>query len=359
MTARERFNRQMHYQSIDRCFNMEFGYWQENFEQWEIFVKNGIRNNNEADVFFAFDKIGRVSGNLWLSPAFERKVVRETESSLILINKDGLLAEVPRDESSTIPHFLESSVTTPEDWKKVKAERLEVEDSSRIVNIEKLKEHHPVNREYPLAFHAGSLIGKVRDLLTLEGLAYAWEDYPGMVEDMVETCCRMIENAADQILPHFDCDLAAGWEDICCNVGPLVSMDLFKEVLMPRYKRIGKKLKQYGIDIWYTDCDGDMRHLIPYFLEAGLNTMFPWEVNGSGHPSEMLEKYGPELRIMGGVDKMQLGKGPEAIKSYVEGLVPWVEKGGYIPFCDHRCPPNVKQEDYLYYLNLKQELFGL
>ena len=26
MTARERFNRQMHYQSVDRCFNMEFGY---------------------------------------------------------------------------------------------------------------------------------------------------------------------------------------------------------------------------------------------------------------------------------------------------------------------------------------------
>ena len=34
MTARERFNRQMHYQPVDRCFNMEFGYWQENFTQW-------------------------------------------------------------------------------------------------------------------------------------------------------------------------------------------------------------------------------------------------------------------------------------------------------------------------------------
>jgi uroporphyrinogen decarboxylase len=27
MTDRERFNRQMHYQPVDRCFNMEFGYW--------------------------------------------------------------------------------------------------------------------------------------------------------------------------------------------------------------------------------------------------------------------------------------------------------------------------------------------
>ena len=27
LTDRERFNRQMHYQSVDRSFNMEFGYW--------------------------------------------------------------------------------------------------------------------------------------------------------------------------------------------------------------------------------------------------------------------------------------------------------------------------------------------
>ena len=29
MTDRERFNRQMHFQSVDRSFNMEFGYWEE------------------------------------------------------------------------------------------------------------------------------------------------------------------------------------------------------------------------------------------------------------------------------------------------------------------------------------------
>jgi hypothetical protein len=38
MTDRERFNRQMHYQPVDRCFNMEFGYWDENFTEWPLFV---------------------------------------------------------------------------------------------------------------------------------------------------------------------------------------------------------------------------------------------------------------------------------------------------------------------------------
>ena len=50
---------------------------------------------------------------------------------------------------------------------------------------------------------------------------------------------------------------------------------------------------------------------------------------------------------------------PAEIKAYMESLAPLVERGGFIPFCDHRCPPNVKPADYLYYLDLKEEMFGL
>ena len=62
---------------------------------------------------------------------------------------------------------------------------------------------------------------------------------------------------------------------------------------------------------------------------------------------------------MGGVDKIALIKGREETKKYLESLVPYVERGGFIPFVDHRCPPDVKEEDYLYYLDLKEEMFGL
>lgn len=68
MTDRERFNNQMHYRPVDRCFNMEFGYWDENFREWSIFVENGIKNNYEADIFFNFDRFEVVSGNIWMSP---------------------------------------------------------------------------------------------------------------------------------------------------------------------------------------------------------------------------------------------------------------------------------------------------
>lgn len=359
MTARERFHRQMHYERIDRCFNMEFGYWDENFTQWPLFLDHGVKNNTEADLFFNFDKIKVIGGKTWMNPPFESKVVEIRADSKVLINGDGLLAEVPLDGHDTIPHYLKASIVTPEDWAKCKAERFRRDDPARIVDIQALKREHPDDRDYPLGVWCGSMIGKIRDMLTFEGLAYACYDYPEMVEDMVETCCRMVEDSLDRLLPHFQFDYACGWEDICFKNGPIVTVEFFRDVVMPRYKRIRKKLDAYGIDIWYTDCDGDVRPILPYFLEGGINCLFPFEVMGCSHPGELLDRYPGQLRIMGGFDKIQLGAGREAIKRYMESLAPYVERGGYIPFCDHRCPPNVSPDDYLYYLELKQSMFGL
>lgn len=359
MTDRERFNKQMNYQAVDRCVNMEFGYWDENFQQWPLFKDNGIKNNWDAHFFLGFDGYRACGTRLWMIPPFEHKVIKETETHRILRNEDGLLAEVPKDGHSTIPHFLESSIKTPDDWKQCKEERFRVDDPARIVDIEKLQKANPPDRIKLLAVDCGSLIGKIRDMLTMEGLSYAVHDYPDMVEDMVETCCVMIEHSLDQILPHVDVDFATGWEDISCNSGPLISMDFFEKVILPRYKRIGKKLREGGVDIWWTDCDGDIRPFVPFFLEAGLNTMFPFEVNGSGHPGELLDKYGKDLRIVGGIDKMALREGKDATKKYLESLVPYVERGGFIPHCDHRCPPDVAPDNYIYYLDLKEKMFGM
>jgi len=362
MSDRERFNRQLHYQSVDRCFNMEFGYWDDNFSQWDIFVKNRISNNAEADLFFSFDKITSISGQNFMYPPIEEKVVEVREHTKVIMNSEGLLAEVPLEGGgSSIPHFLKSSVETPEDWKRIKEEHFNIKHPGRAIDIPSLKKEFgdDASRDFPLGIDCGSMIGKIRDLLTFEGLAYAIYDYPEMVEDMVETSCCLVEFALDQLLPVFRFDYASGWEDICFNHGPIVGVDFFRDVVMPRYKRISKKLAAHGIDIWYTDCDGDVRPILPYFLEGGINCLFPYEVNSCTHPGELLDQYQGRLRIMGGVDKMELGKGKEAIKAYMESLEKYVLRGGYIPFCDHRCPPNVKTEDYLYYLDLKEGMFGM
>jgi len=357
MTQRDRFNAQMHYKSFDRSVNMEFGYWDENYHQWDIFVDNHITNEWEANQFFAFECPPCVGGNIWLSPCFEVKKLREEGDKEIWQNHEGVLLEMPKDGHSTIPRYIGSSIVTPDDWKREKELRF-ARFVGREPDYKYLDQVCREDRDYPVGIGCGSLIGNIRNMLTVEGLAYAVCDYPDMVEDMVETACVLAEDYLDKVLPKYHFDFATGWEDICCKNGPLVQMDFFKEVIYPRYKRIGDKLHAHGVDIWWTDCDGDVRPLIPYFLDAGVNCLFPYEVNSCAHPADLLSEYGGALRIMGGFDKIQMIKGKDAIKSYMQSIEPWVAKGGFIPFCDHRCPPDVTPENYLYYLDLKEQFFG-
>jgi hypothetical protein len=358
MTDRERFNRQMHYQPVDRCVNMEFGYWEENYQLWKPFIDNRITTEEEANRFFNFDRSGMVSSP-WLLPGFERKVLSETATSQTIVDGNGLICEIPKDGHSTIPHYIGSSIQTPDDWKRVKQNHLNPDHPGRQIDIAQILKDHPAQRDYPLGVWCGSMIGQVRDLLTVEGMSYAIYDYPEMIEEMIENQCVLIENFLDAVLPHVQFDYAAGWEDICFKNGPLVSVSFFREKVVPRYQRINAKLKKHGIDIWWIDCDGDVRPILRDFLDSGINCLFPFEVMCCCHPGELLKQYGKELRIMGGFDKIQMAKGPAAIKAYMESLVPWVERGGYIPFCDHRCPPDVSWENYVYYLDLKEKMFGM
>ena len=139
MTDRERFNNQMYYKPVDRSFNMEFGYWEENYNEWSIFTENKITNENDANIFFNFDKIRDIGGSIWLNPHFENRIVEETETTKIIMNGDGLLAEIPKDGHDTIPHFIKATIVTPEDWKKCKEERLNRDNPARKADVEALK----------------------------------------------------------------------------------------------------------------------------------------------------------------------------------------------------------------------------
>ncbi len=43
-----------------------------------------------------------------------------------------------------------------------------------------------------------------------------------------------------------------------------------RDNVLPRYKRISRRLHARGVKLWYTDCDGDVRPILPIFLEGGI-----------------------------------------------------------------------------------------
>jgi hypothetical protein len=83
--------------------------------------------------------------------------------------------------------------------------------------------------------------------------------------------------------------------------------------------------------------------------------MFPIEAAHT-KPEKLRADYGDDVLLLGGVDKLALIAGKDAIDRELEKLHPLVERGGYLPCVDHRVPPDVTYENYLYYLERKKAI---
>mgnify|MGYP003336436697 CR=1 FL=1 len=99
--------------------------------------------------------------------------------------------------------------------------------------------------------------------------------------------------------------------------------------------------------------------LLPHWLDAGVNCMFPIEVGTwGGDPIKFRRQFGKSLRMMGGFDKHILSKSKQAIEDEIRRLAPLVEEGGFIPMPDHRVPPDVPLENYAHYCKVAREIWG-
>jgi uroporphyrinogen decarboxylase len=128
---------------------------------------------------------------------------------------------------------------------------------------------------------------------------------------------------------------------------------------MPHYRRITDLLQRHGIEIVFLDCDGKIDKLAPLWLDVGINTMFPFEVGTwHGDPYDYRQRFGRDMRLIGGFDKNILMSTPEAIEAEVRRLAPLVEEGGFIPHCDHLVPPYVPYQNYLAYLRAARHIWG-
>ncbi len=153
--------------------------------------------------------------------------------------------------------------------------------------------------------------------------------------------------------------MAYFWEDIYFINGPLVNPKAFNKKVGIHYRQISELLMQSGINLISLDCDGLIDHLIPIWLENGVNIMFPIEVRtwiASIKPWR--EKYGIEIRGIGGMDKKAFTMDFMAIDQQIERLRPLVELDRYIHFPDHRMPPDAKWENVQYYCDKMRKVFG-
>ena len=360
MTARERWNAIFKFEKFDRVFNCEFGWWKDTLKRWHSEgLPEEIDTNEKGDKYFNFDPVGGIPVNLGLIPNFEEEIIEETDSYVIKRDTTGVISKVFKDGTSTIPHYIKFPISNKKDWEEFR-ERLKPDISKRYPeNWEDLKKEWE-ERDYPVGISVGSLFGWIRNWMGFENCLIAFYDQPELIAEMMDYIVYFVLETVEKALEGVEgIDFALFWEDMAFKTQPMISPQLFKKFMVPRYKKITERLEKAGIDTVIVDCDGNINELVSLWLEAGVNVMFPLEINSGSDPVILRKKYGRKVLLKGGVDKIALIHGKEAIDKELERIKDVVEDGGYIPHVDHRVPADVSYENYIYYLKKKKEIFKI
>ncbi len=307
-------------------------------------------------------KMGKVEKELVIPPIvphFETKLLEEDEDTTTIINQGGQKLRLFKNHLERMPMYLDQPVKDWATWKEYK-KRLDPDTPERWPAdwdsyVEK------VNKEdCPVCMRGGSFFGVLREWMGLERLLYTFYDDPNLVEDMMDTMLNLGLEIIKRAVKDIKVDFVLFWEDMAYKTGPLISPDMFRRFMMPRYRQVTDLLHKNGIDIIFVDSDGNINKLIPLWLECGVNGFWPLEVAAGNDVVTLRKEYGKDAILAGNMDKRELLKGKEAIRQEVMSKLPFLlETGGYFPGVDHEVPPGITLENYQYFINTMREVAGM
>lgn len=292
-----------------------------------------------------------------LLPGFEEVILKETDEFIVKIDRHGVKCRNFLDETS-MPEHLEYPIKGPEDivWLR---EQLNPATPGRIAP-DWLEQAERLRRDGGTTYvNGGMYFGFLNEHMGTEKFMMAYFDSPEFVHQVNELLCSLCEMALKTTLPYLVPDAIGYHEDMAYKNGSMISPDMFREFMTPYYKRIIALTVPYGLNDHVMDSDGDIRKLIPLWLECGINHFLPLEVAAGMDVVKLRTEYGSRIRMTGGFDKRILAMDKVAIKREFDRLAPVIDGGGYMLSCDHQVPHNVPLENYAYLVELLKSHYGM
>lgn len=351
MNAGERFHQTMTYGARDRAPLHEFFWptWPETAERWKL---EGGYEQGKTD--FGCDHWVFEFEWFFPNPSFERRVLEEDATHVTYVDPQGIvLREHKRNPLSSMPQFIRFPVETREDFRKFWKERMRPDLCARIGPDWRAQLRRHRQRDYVfivLADRWGGLFGSLRNLVGVEKLCTLFYDDPAFVEEMMEADADFLIAMLGQMLEETDIDVFGFWEDMAYNAGPLISPGLVRKFMVPQYRRIIDWARSRGVRYFALDSDGDVSLLIRPWLDAGIDILYPWEVQAGMDVTAVRKQYGRDLRLWGGVDKRALTKDKTAIDAEIARHKWLIDDGGFVPMLDHSAPPDIPYENYCYFM---------
>lgn len=174
---------------------------------------------------------------------------------------------------------------------------------------------------------------------------------PRLAEEQMEHYAAFLESMIDQIFSAVTIDYAIFYEPIASNSAPVISPQMYAHFVQPALQRVVDRLARYGVCHFFIWTAGQVRPMVPVWLEAGINGFMITQAGAAGIRYRSLrEEFGASIRFFGGIDWRAVMDGPRAIDSFLNAEVrPLLEQGGYVPHLDDRIREYVPFEAYCAY----------
>lgn len=314
----------------------------------------------DYEQYLGFDPVRRIYFVLPFR-RFEEKVLEEADDHVIVQNLYGLQLIHRAGQGSDLFLPYKRLVSTPEDWERLKAHAdRELERCFTDEQIDAaygpLKEAHD-RGDFPLRLNIEGFFWIPRELMGDEEQMYAFYDEPEMLLDMAEYVCKVYETKLMRVIRLVQPDVIYIMEDLSGKNGPMISGAFFDKFVGAYYRRLIPQFKAAGVQNVFVDTDGDFCKIIPNFIAAGVDGFLPMDVN-AGMDIVAVRKQFPQLKFIGGFNKLAIEAGPAAIDAEFERILPVVRQGGYIVGADHQVTPDTSLENYRYYIKRLREVMA-
>lgn len=359
MNQRERFVQSLTFGAPDRVF-YQVGYPRKStMEAWyaqglpRLSAVGDYGHPSELAAIVGNDRLDYLPAEGGLFPAFEEVVLEENAHGRVWRDAMGItMCSDRRGEAGFLTRkYLSHPVTDEADWRDMQArmdpatpERYPADWAARVPALRA--------RDYPILASVPGLYWKARDFAGFEALSVMFYDRPRLVHAMMEHMTDFIIGLLERALRDVPLDMVLISEDMAYKHAMMISPAMFREFMLPRYRRIVAAMKARGVPIVAVDCDGHVSDLLPLWLEAGIEAAYPFEIAALNDPVVYRKMLGKHLGFYGGIDKREI-RGYEQTYAEITGRVPWLlAQGGFLPAVDHAVPPDMPVCSYFYMVEL-------
>jgi uroporphyrinogen decarboxylase len=366
LTSKERFDRILKHQSVDRVGLFEV-YWRETAQRWTS--EGHLERPEMVSDHFGLD-VRRTGGeitpgdyhivNLVADLDAGDQVVEESETVKLVRDGNGALLRWMKNGSGA-PEHVDFTVRDRRSWEEaIRPRLLDERTYERRINFGSYRAVRAkcaadqrfmtcgvvgaFDRMSPMCGHEYLLMGMALD--------------PDWVREMADLYATVTVHLLEILFEREGLpDGLWVWDDLGFKHRPFMSPAMYRALIYPAHKKLFDFAHGRGLPV-VLHCDGYVEALVPSLIEAGINCLQPIEIKAGMDLLRLKQRFSERIALIGGMDERVLETNDrQAVEAELLSKLPGAMAGsGYVLQVDHSVSPLVDYDTYRFFVERGLEI---